>query len=206
MTRDVRQENFSVVAREPSGSRSIRSLVRTNLRFERRSLSILRQVQRLSDNELVERIIVSPALQELTARSAPPNRVLTTSTGLPGLLARAAALTGIISPDTDFITIDNPSDSGPKHTSLFGYESSAHGIDLVDELELAAVVALIVRPGEDTLQLAGAIATGPENARSALEDIIRDHIEQWMPEHRFWAGPIEQLDPAWTQHARDRWS
>ncbi|TVR71100.1 MAG: hypothetical protein EA415_11980 [Sphaerobacteraceae bacterium] len=206
MTRDVRQENFSVVAREPSGSRSIRSLVRTNLRFERRSLSILRKFQRLSDDDLLERIIVSPALQELTAESTPPARCLTASTGLPDLLRRAATLTGLTAPETDLITIDNPPDSGLKQTPLFGYESSAHGLDLVDELEQTTVVALIVRPGENTLQLTGAVANGQDHARSALEDIIRDHIEQWMPEHRLWAGPIEQLDLAWTQHARDRWS
>lgn len=204
MSRKTRQINVSVVTREPSFSRTVRNLVRASLRFERHLPVHVRKLRQLPDDELRQITVVAPSLQTALDQFLAPAKVLTPTIGLYELLPRVAGIEGI---PADCITLE-PEESQP-HCSTSGFEFFGYPTTIqlplqVDSDYPAAVLALISRPGGDMLQLTGQIVESEISLRSALEVIVRDHIEQWTPATALWPDPIEELDSVWLVNANKR--
>jgi hypothetical protein len=203
MTGDMirhRCETLSVVTRESSTSRTTLRLARETLRFERNRPQLTRSFQAFTEDDLRATIVIPPSLQQKLNQLSGPVPILTMTTGLPDLLQRVIKVTGLDT--TDEIRSLDHQDSGDEPSgSFFGYPSKIRFPDVIDSNSPVVVLAVILRPGNQSVQLTGDIVVTTDDARMTLERIVREHIEQWTPAGSLWGGPIEHLDRSWLDHA-----
>jgi hypothetical protein len=198
MIREARQINVSVVTREPASSRTVRHLVNASLKFERHRALQLRKLERWTDKEIQRSTIVSPSLQNELGTVSPSLPVITPTIGLHSLLPRVGPLVGL-SGNCSVLESSETQLAAIAGFHLFGYPASIQLPSRIDQHHQTIVVGLIHRPGGESIQLTGRIVDNEDALARALEDIIRDHVEQWTPSRALWSGSIETLDPAWLQ-------
>jgi hypothetical protein len=208
MERRALEVNLSHVLREPSESRAVRHAVREIARFERRKPGYLRSFPAALEQGSSHRLHVSPGLTPLALSRRPISRVISASIGVSELLGPAMTQAGFIVEAADFLFVDGK-DSGPDRIDvpLFGSQAQLPAQTFASADGSVLTAALIVRPGSRELLIAG---TEIKNANSetersmrdriarALEDLIRDYVDQWTPERALWTGPAEQFTPEIT--------
>ncbi len=195
--------NLSWVLHDHSESRSVRRTKAIARRFARNRERILRRFAALNNEELSEQITVHPGLTSNPVTVSPPTVTLTTSSGLPELLPRALEATGLSAgPLLHTVTlVDGPLGSSDTMTfELFRGQAKITAPTGFPGGETVILAALLVRPGDSSLLLYGTRLSGAdlpegrgaEEIRRALESIIRDHVDQWIPARPLWNEPAER--------------
>lgn len=170
--------NYSFVLHEPSSSRAVAMLVSRN-----RGAGVLEARRRPT-----ETIIGVEALA-----AAAPDTILTARIGDPLALQDIIAR---IRPAPQILTIDATGKPAASRT-FFGAPAqlvlpSAPSARLI-------VAAAIVRPGGGSVDLVSFRPfRWPEDCDqilAALEQVIRSHVDQWLPSRALWDAPSEELLP-----------
>ena len=197
--------NFSHVLHERSTCQSVRQAVHIANRFAAKQARLLAKFDRLSDEQLQHRVLISPQMQDVTL----PPLVLSPPVGLPSLLPRALRLLApSTSDDVEFIDpfAGRPGDTEMACAHFFGSPSCIASPATFSGARSCLVAACVVRPGDHSLLVTGAQIQRPSSGSEsdphwndevlrALETVIREHCNQWTPAHQLWDNPVEEKLP-----------
>lgn len=192
---NVLSVNLSYVLHEPSTSKSVKRAARAIKRFERHQPGLRDRILKLSDSDLLGRVICVPGSNDSAGSLTSDVPIISAHVGLPELLPRIIRLlTGV-----DFLPeihlIDDPIHAQkPVELQLFGAPARFDlPLDKGGDIPVA-IAGLVVRPGNETLMFSCSLVPFSDALRS-VEALIRDHHNQWMPQRSLWAAPAEVTIP-----------
>ncbi|MEZ4522254.1 MAG: hypothetical protein R3A46_11520 [Thermomicrobiales bacterium] len=175
--------NYSYVFHEPSWSETVQRAAQANLASQRTTDALK---HRLSSKD---RMLGMASLGKIE-----PEIVLTAHVGAPAALQ---TITSRRPEPPAIVAVDSATQTGASQQVFFRAPGRLNLPNVSSER--LAVVAVVVRPGGAELDL---IATGPFNwpemkaeVIAALEDLIRDYVDQWRPRRAVWPAPAEELLP-----------